>query len=165
MFPPENVHEHERLGKLFGLDKKSRAINLPLTAGLHWLPPLGEVVGDQLTSFDLRLTIFLSYQVLPAGFCLTRELECTRGIGGGQFHKFGAVREKSVADFARWHECKKCGVSRANSHHHAAFVVEKSIREESVKRASRNFHTGRTGNAENRLVATNTSSKVLVPAS
>jgi len=45
MFPPECVHEHERLGKLFGPDKKSRAIDLPLTAGLHWLPPLGEVVG------------------------------------------------------------------------------------------------------------------------
>jgi len=88
MFAPESVYEHERLGKLFGLDKKSRAINLPLTAGLHLLPPLGEVVGDQLTIFDLRLTIFLS--VLSAGFCLTRELECTRGIGRGQFHKFGA---------------------------------------------------------------------------
>jgi hypothetical protein len=79
---------------LFGLDKKSRAINLPLTADLHLLPPLGEVVGDQLRIFDLRLTIFLSDQVLRAGFCLTREQECTRGIGRGQFHKFGA-REKS----------------------------------------------------------------------
>jgi hypothetical protein len=35
MFPPERVHEHERLGKLFGPDKKSRAIDLPLTAGIH----------------------------------------------------------------------------------------------------------------------------------
>ena len=35
MFPPQCVHEHERLGKLFGSDKKSRAIDLPLTAGIH----------------------------------------------------------------------------------------------------------------------------------
>ena len=60
MFPPESVDEHERLGKLFGSDKKSRAVNLPLTAGIHLLPPLGEVVGNQLTIFALRLTIFLS---------------------------------------------------------------------------------------------------------
>ena len=60
MFPPESVDEHERLGKLFGLDKKSRAIDLPLTAGLHLLPPLGEVVGDaifDLPIFDLRFLI------------------------------------------------------------------------------------------------------------
>jgi len=56
MFAPESVHEHERLGKLFGLDKKARAINLPLTAGLHLLPPLGEVVGESID--DFRLTIF-----------------------------------------------------------------------------------------------------------
>src|SRR5437868_12328089 len=60
MFAPESVHEHERLGKLFGLDKKSRAINLPLTADLHLLPPLGEVVGEfEFTNYDFRLTIFL----------------------------------------------------------------------------------------------------------
>ena len=108
MFPSESVYEHERLGKLFGFDKKSRAINLPLTAGLHLLPPLGEVVGIQLTIFDLRLTIFLSDQALPAGFFLTREQECTRGIGRGQFHKFGAVREKSVTDFRGSQGWRKC---------------------------------------------------------
>jgi len=53
MFPPKSVYEYERLGKLFGSDKKSRAIDLPLTAGLQLLPPLGEVVG-KITIFDLR---------------------------------------------------------------------------------------------------------------
>ena len=55
MFPPESVHEHERLRKLFGLDKESRAIDLPLTADLHLLPPLGEVVGNLID--DLRFSI------------------------------------------------------------------------------------------------------------
>ena len=90
--------------------------------------------------------------MLPAGFCLTRELECTRGISRGQFHNFGAMREKSVTDFHRSQGWKNSGVSRVNSHHHAAFLLEKPIRGESVGLASRNFHTRRTGNAEKWVV-------------
>ena len=91
MFPPKSVYEHERLGKLFGLYEKSCAINLPLTADLHLLPPLGEVVGEfEFTKLRFSIDDFFSAQMLLAGFYLACELECTRGIGRGQFHKFGA---------------------------------------------------------------------------
>jgi hypothetical protein len=74
------------------------------------------------------------------------EHKFTRSSGGGQFHKFGAVEKFLVTDFSHRHGSSKFLMKSFPT------ALERTLstgRRNPAEIRLSNFHSGRTGNAEN----------------